>query len=41
MNTSWLGIPIWKCPFDLWVYQELLHDQRPGLVIETGTAWGG
>lgn len=41
MNTYWLGVPIWKCPFDLWVYQELLHDQRPGLVIETGTAWGG
>ncbi|MDQ6782875.1 MAG: cephalosporin hydroxylase family protein [Actinomycetota bacterium] len=36
-----MGIPIWKCPFDLWVYQELLHELRPGLVIETGTAWGG
>ncbi len=41
MNTFWLGVPIWKCPFDLWVYQELLHDLQPDLVIETGTAWGG
>ncbi|MDQ6839040.1 MAG: cephalosporin hydroxylase family protein [Actinomycetota bacterium] len=40
-NTFWMGIPIWKCPFDLWVYQELLHELRPQLVIETGTAWGG
>lgn len=41
MNTFWLGVPIWKCPFDLWVYQELLYDLRPDLVVETGTAWGG
>lgn len=40
-NTFWMGFPIWKCPFDLWVYQELLYELRPELVIETGTAWGG
>lgn len=40
-NTYWMGVPVWKCPFDLWVYQEILYDLVPGLVIETGTAWGG
>jgi cephalosporin hydroxylase len=40
-RTSWLGVTVWKCPLDLWVYQELLHRLRPDLVIETGTAFGG
>ena len=28
-------------PLDLWVYQEILHEVRPDLIIETGTAFGG
>jgi len=40
-NTRWLGCPVLKCPLDLWLYQEILHDVRPDLVIETGTAFGG
>jgi cephalosporin hydroxylase len=40
-NTRWLGIPLWKCPLDLWVYQEILFARRPGLIIETGTHRGG
>lgn len=40
-NTHWLGTEVLKCPFDLWVYQELLHELRPDLIIETGTAYGG
>jgi cephalosporin hydroxylase len=40
-NTYWLGVPTQKCPLDLWIYQELLHEQRPDLIIETGTAHGG
>lgn len=40
-NTSWLGIPTLKCPMDLWVYQEILHELKPDLIIETGTAKGG
>jgi cephalosporin hydroxylase len=36
-----MGIPVWKCPFDLWVYQEIIHELGPDLIIETGTAWGG
>jgi cephalosporin hydroxylase len=40
-NTRWLGVPTQKCPFDLWVYQELLHELRPAVIVECGTADGG
>jgi cephalosporin hydroxylase len=40
-QTFWLGVPVWKCPLDLWIYQEIIHDLRPGLIVETGTAHGG
>jgi cephalosporin hydroxylase len=36
-----LGVPTLKCPRDLWVYQEILFETRPNLIIETGTAFGG
>lgn len=40
-NTFWRGVPVLKCPLDLWVYQELLHEVRPDLIVETGTKHGG
>ncbi len=40
-NVFWLGTPISKCPFDLWIYQELLHEIRPDLIVECGTFRGG
>lgn len=40
-DTYWQGIPTWKCPLDLWVYQEIIFDQRPDVIVETGTAFGG
>ncbi len=40
-NTRWLGTEVLKCPLDLWVYQELLHEIRPDWIVETGTAFGG
>ncbi len=41
INLSWLGHRVLKCPFDLWMYQELLVRTRPDVVVETGTAFGG
>lgn len=40
-NTFWLGIPTLKCPLDLWVYQEIIYDLKPDIIIESGTYHGG
>lgn len=40
-NTKFLGVPAQKCPLDLFVYQEILFEVKPDLIIEAGTASGG
>jgi cephalosporin hydroxylase len=40
-GETWMGVQILKCPLDLWVYQEILFEVRPDLIIETGTYLGG
>jgi cephalosporin hydroxylase len=40
-NTFWLGHPSAKCPLDLWIYQEILYDRRPDLIVESGTFFAG
>lgn len=40
-NTFWFGVPVAKCPLDLWIYQEMIFDLRPDLIVETGTWRGG
>jgi len=40
-NTYWLKVPTFKCPLDLWIYQEIIVDMKPDWIIETGTARGG
>ena len=40
-DTWYRGILTYKCPTDMWVYQELIDTLRPGLVVETGTFRGG
>lgn len=40
-NTSWLGAKILKCPLDMVIYQEMIYELRPEVIIETGTAHGG
>jgi cephalosporin hydroxylase len=40
-DTYWLGVRTQKCPLDLWVYQEILHELRPAAIVECGTAGGG
>jgi cephalosporin hydroxylase len=40
-NTFWLSVPTAKCPLDLWVYQEIISETKPDIIIEAGTAHGG
>jgi len=40
-KTTWMGVPLLKTPADLWVYQEILCEVRPKIVVETGTYRGG
>lgn len=40
-STHWLGHKIVKCPLDMWVYQEILHETKPDLIVESGTFMGG
>jgi cephalosporin hydroxylase len=40
-NTNWLGVTIRKNPMDLWIYQEIIFQQQPDVLIECGTFQGG
>lgn len=40
-GTYWMGTLVRKLPMDLWLYQEIIHEVRPDVLIECGTAFGG
>jgi cephalosporin hydroxylase len=40
-QTYWFGVQTLKNPFDLWIYQEIVHRTRPDVIVETGTHAGG
>jgi len=39
--TTYFGINTQKSPLDFWVYQEILYELKPDVVIEIGNAYGG
>ncbi len=42
MNTThYFGIKTLKNPLDFWVYQEIIHEARPDVIVEIGNNWGG
>lgn len=41
VDTTFLGTKLEKCPFDLWVYQEILYEIKPEIIVECGTYLGG
>jgi len=41
LDTRWFGVDIKKCPLDMWIYQEIIHEARPDAIIECGTDKGG
>lgn len=41
MQYTYKGVPTYKNPFDLALYQLLLWEQKPQTLIEIGSKWGG
>ncbi len=40
-DSRWMGVNVQKCPLDLFIYQEIIFETKPDLIIETGTYLGG
>jgi cephalosporin hydroxylase len=40
-DTYFMGKKVFKCPNDLWIYQEMLWEVKPDIIIECGTFHGG
>ena len=39
--SEWEGVRIYKYPSDLFLYQELIFKNKPDIILETGTLYGG
>lgn len=40
-GMTWFGVRVLKCPNDFWMYQEILFERRPDVIVEIGNAYGG
>lgn len=40
-RVNWMGVETLKMVFDIWIYQEILNEKRPELLIEIGSYRGG
>lgn len=40
-NSTFMGIPVWKNPLDLWIIQEIIFQTKPDIIIETGSFFKG
>ncbi len=40
-NTYWRGVRTLKLPMDLWIFQEIIHETKPDVIVEAGTFHGG
>lgn len=36
-----MGIKIYKNPMDSWIYQEIIYDVQPDVIVEIGSKFGG
>ena len=41
MSSSYHGVKTLKNPLDYWVYQEIIFEEKPDVIIEIGNKWGG
>jgi len=40
-ESTYFGITAWKSPLDFWIYQEILYEVKPHVIIEIGNNSGG
>jgi len=40
-GTTYRGVPTWKLPLDAWIYQEIVCETRPDVIVEIGNKYGG
>lgn len=40
-QTTYFGVPALKSPLDYWVYQEIITEMRPDVIVEIGNRFGG
>jgi len=40
-KCHWMGVRALKNPLDAWIYQEVIHDAQPDVIIEIGSWEGG
>jgi cephalosporin hydroxylase len=40
-KVTWMGVTARKMVLDAWVYQQMIHELRPEIIIEIGNAEGG
>lgn len=40
-HTTYFGIQTLKNPLDFWVYQEIVWESKPDVIVEIGNAYGG
>jgi len=40
-RVFWMGIPIQKNPLDTWIYQEIIYETQPDVIVEIGSRYGG
>ena len=40
-QCKWMGVPTQKNPLDTWIYQEIIHEVQPEVIVEIGSASGG
>lgn len=40
-QVTWMGVPLWKNVLDLQIYQEIIFELSPEVILEIGSAHGG
>jgi cephalosporin hydroxylase len=40
-RAHWMGVPALKNPLDAWIYQEIIWETKPEVIVELGNAFGG